>query len=133
MFGPSWDHMLGYWNQSKERPDKVLFLKYEDLKEDTRVQLKRIGEFLGCPFSLEEEERGEIDGIIELCSFDKMKELEVNKSDGTFIRDFENKHLFRKAEIGDWVNHLSPSMVERLSKIIDEKFAGSGLSFKVLS
>ncbi|KAI9115357.1 hypothetical protein K1719_013676 [Acacia pycnantha] len=131
-FGPSWDHMLRYWNESKERPNKVLFLKYEDLKEDTTNHLKRIAQFLGCPFSLEEEERGEIDSIIKLCSFEKMKELEVNKS-GTFGRNFENKHLFRKAEIGDWVNHLSPSMVERLSKIIDEKFAGSGLSFKVSS
>ncbi|XP_028782973.1 cytosolic sulfotransferase 15 [Neltuma alba] len=131
-FGPSWDHMLKYWNESRERPNKVLFLKYEDLKENTTDQLKRISEFLGCPFSMEEEERGEIDSIIKLCSFEKMKELQVNKS-GTFARNFENKHLFRKAEIGDWVNHFSPSMVERLSKVIDEKFAGSGLSFKVSS
>ncbi|XP_054816603.1 cytosolic sulfotransferase 14-like [Prosopis cineraria] len=131
-FGPSWDHMLRYWNESKERPNKVLFLKYEDLKEDTTDQLKRIAEFLGCPFSLEEEdeETGVIDSIIKLCSFEKMKELQVNKS-GTFARNFENKHLFRKAEIGDWLNHLSPSMVERLSKLIDEKLAGSGLSFKI--
>ena len=31
-FGPFWDHMLGYWKESIERPHKVLFLNYvEDI------------------------------------------------------------------------------------------------------
>lgn len=131
-FGPFWDHMLGYWKKSKERPHKVLFLKYEDLKEDTNSYLKRIAEFLGCPFSLEEERRGVVDSIVKLCSFEKMKELDINKV-GTFARNFDNKHLFRKAEIGDWVNHFSPSMVDRLSKLIDEKLGGTGMAFKLCS
>ncbi|RVW97033.1 Cytosolic sulfotransferase 15 [Vitis vinifera] len=40
-FGPIWDHVLGYWKESKERPDKVLFLTYEDLKEDAIPHIKR--------------------------------------------------------------------------------------------
>lgn len=131
-FGPFWDHMLGYWRESKERPQKVLFLKYEDMKKDPNSHLKMIAEFLGCPFSLEEETSGVVDCIVKLCSFEKMKELEVNKS-SVFAKNFESKHLFRKAEIGDWVNHFSPSMVERLSKLVDEKLGGSGLSFTMLS
>lgn len=31
-FGPHWDHVLGYWKASKERPDKFWFLKHEDLQ-----------------------------------------------------------------------------------------------------
>ncbi|KAK7314090.1 hypothetical protein VNO77_39300 [Canavalia gladiata] len=54
-FGPWWDHMLGYWNESIARPHKVLFLKYEDLKEDANFNVKRVAEFLGCPFTQEEE------------------------------------------------------------------------------
>ncbi|KAF7824767.1 cytosolic sulfotransferase 15-like [Senna tora] len=126
-FGPFWDHMLGYWNESKEKPHKVLFLKYEDLKGETERELKRIAEFLGCGFGEEEEERGMVESIVKLCSFEKMKELEVNKC-GTFGRNFGNKHLFRKAEIGDWVNHFSPPMVERLSTVIEEKLGGSDSS-----
>ncbi|KAI5410941.1 hypothetical protein KIW84_056184 [Lathyrus oleraceus] len=79
---------------------------------------------------LEEENEGVIENIIKLCSFETMKELEVNKN-GTFGRNFENKFLFRKGEIGDWTNYLSPSMVEKLSKIIKEKLGGSGLNFRV--
>lgn len=129
-FGPVWNHMLGYWNESKERPKNVLFLKYEDLKEDVVFHLKKLAKFLECPFTLEEESEGVIENIIKLCSFEKMKELEVNKV-GRFGRNFENKFLFRKGEIGDWTNYLASSMVEKLSKIFEEKLGGSGLNFRV--
>ncbi|XP_028799030.1 cytosolic sulfotransferase 15-like [Neltuma alba] len=66
---------------SKDTPDRVLFLKYEDLQADINYYLKRIAEFLECPLNLEEESNGTIRNIIELCSFEKMKELEVNKTD----------------------------------------------------
>ncbi|KAK7314118.1 hypothetical protein VNO77_39328 [Canavalia gladiata] len=131
-FGPTWNHMLGYWKESISRPKKVLFLKYEELKKHVNFNVKRIAEFLGCPFTQEEENNGVLEGIIKLCSFEKMKELEVNKS-GTFGRHFEKKHLFRKAEIGDWVNYFSPSMAKKLSQIMEEKLSGSGLSFNVYS
>ncbi|XP_020240017.2 cytosolic sulfotransferase 15, partial [Cajanus cajan] len=131
-FGPSWNHILGYWEESLARPNKVLFLKYEDLKEDINFNVRKIAEFLGCPFTQEEEKDGVTENIIKLCSFEKMKELKVNKY-GTMGegRIIENKNFFRKAEIGDWVNYLPRSMVEKLSKIIDEKLSGSGLSFRV--
>ncbi|WKA05247.1 hypothetical protein VitviT2T_023223 [Vitis vinifera] len=40
-FGPYWDHVLDYWKMSRKRLDKVLFLKYEDLKEDINTHIKR--------------------------------------------------------------------------------------------
>ncbi|XP_014503187.1 cytosolic sulfotransferase 15-like [Vigna radiata var. radiata] len=131
-FGPWWSHMLGYWKESMARPNKVLFLKYEDLKENVNFYVKNIAEFLGCPFTAEEERVGEIESIIKLCSFEKMKELEVNIS-GKLDKFIDNKFFFRKGEIGDWVNYFSPSMVNKLSKIIEEKLCGSGLSFKICS
>ncbi|KAK9912609.1 hypothetical protein M0R45_036465 [Rubus argutus] len=131
-FGPFWDHMLGYWKESLNRPEKVLFLRYEDMKEDGALHLKKLAKFLGFPFSLEEERGGEIGKIAKLCGFGNMKKLEVNKT-GKSIKNFENKNLFRKAEVGDWMNYLTPNMVERLSKVTEEKLEGSGLRFKVFS
>ncbi|KAL5734156.1 hypothetical protein ACOSP7_032017 [Xanthoceras sorbifolium] len=115
-FGPFWEHMLGYWNESLKRPDEL-------------------ASFLGFPFSVEEEREGVvIQEIAKLCSFDKLKELEVNKYGKamTFSKHFENKHLFRKGEVGDWVNYLNPSMVKQLAQLMEEKIMGSGLLFKLL-
>ncbi|KAF7836225.1 cytosolic sulfotransferase 15-like [Senna tora] len=127
-YGSFWSHILGYWNASKDKPSKVLFLKYEELKANTGFELKRMAQFLDCPFSEEEESGGVVDSIIELCSFKKMKELDINKS-GKSASKIENKHFFRKGETGDWVNYFSPSMIEKLSKVIEEKLGGSGLTF----
>ncbi|CAI0421537.1 unnamed protein product [Linum tenue] len=131
-FGPFWEHMLGYWKESLERPEKVLFLKYEEMREDHEgFHLRKLANFLGCPFSLEEEKSGVVEGIAKLCSFEKLKDLEVNKSGSGAIMTFENKHLFRKGQVGDWVNYLSPSMVEKLATVMDDKLGGSGLEFKL--
>ncbi|XP_028753072.1 cytosolic sulfotransferase 15-like [Neltuma alba] len=127
--GPFWTHILGYWKANQETPNKVLFLRYEDLKGDISFHLKRVAEFIDCPFNSEEESNGVVENIIELCSFEKMKELEVNKT-GKFVQKFKNKDFFRKGAVGDWVNYFSPWMIEKLSKVMEEKFSGSGLSFQ---
>ncbi|KZV48492.1 cytosolic sulfotransferase 15-like [Dorcoceras hygrometricum] len=94
-YGPFWEHVLGYWNAHLENPDHVLFLKYEDLKKDINFNVKVIAGFIGYPFSLEEEKTGVIDKIVKLCSFDKLKSLEVNKV-GSMDASLKNKYFFRK-------------------------------------
>lgn len=123
--------MLGFWHESRRNPNKVMFLRYEEVKEDASFWLKKLAGFLGFPFSKEEEEEGVVEGIVKLCSFEQMKELDVNKNGRGAIADFENKTLFRRGEVGDWVNYFTPEMVERLSKIMDQNLAASGLSFKI--
>ncbi|KAI3845409.1 hypothetical protein MKW98_029060 [Papaver atlanticum] len=121
-------HVLGYWKESLEKPHKVLFLKYEDLKKEPSTQLKRLAEFMGCSFSLEEERQGVIEDISRLCSFEHMKNLDVNKN-GTWRKRIDNKVYFRRGEIGDWKNYLTPQMVNRLDCLMEEKLQGSGLVF----
>ncbi|KAL9681511.1 hypothetical protein QQ045_013296 [Rhodiola kirilowii] len=123
-FGPFWDHMLGYWKQSIVNPDRVMFLKYEDLKDDVVSVILKLGEFLGTGF-MAESEAAEIG---KLCNFGNLKELEANKT-GKLIGVYENRSLFRKGEVGDWVNYLSPEMGERMRLVVEEKLGGSGLSF----
>ncbi|PRQ57846.1 putative P-loop containing nucleoside triphosphate hydrolase [Rosa chinensis] len=131
-YGPFWDHVLEYWKESLKRPQNVLFFKYEDMKEDVVLHLKRLAEFLDYPFTMEEERNGVIEDIAKLCSFESLKALEVNKTGMIRMSKFENKVFFRKAEVGDWVNYLTPKMEERMSKVIEEKLGGSGLTFKVI-
>uniref|UniRef100_A0A803NB03 Sulfotransferase n=1 Tax=Chenopodium quinoa TaxID=63459 RepID=A0A803NB03_CHEQI len=119
-FGPFFDHAVGYWKASLEQPDKVLFLKYEELKDDPTVQLKRLAEFVSMPFTSQEESDGVIQQIIEMCSIKSMKELDVNKS-GVINKLFDKKSYFRKCEVGDWTHHFTPPMVEKMKKLMDEK------------
>ncbi|RVW97036.1 Cytosolic sulfotransferase 15 [Vitis vinifera] len=128
--GPYWDHVLGYWRMSRERPEKVLFLKYEDLKKDIIYQLKRLAHFLGVPFSEEEERQGMIEEISRLCSLDSLKNLEVNMN-GMHTSGLKNSSFYRKGEVRDWVNYVTPSMAEPIENAFEEKLSGSGLSFKM--
>ncbi|MBA0861251.1 hypothetical protein Goshw_026096, partial [Gossypium schwendimanii] len=59
-------------------------------------------------FDHEEEKHGVVEEIAKICSFENMKDLEVNKKG-------------EKAKTGDWSNYLTPSMVEHLEKLIQEK------------
>ncbi|CAN6973685.1 unnamed protein product [Brassica oleracea var. botrytis] len=127
-FYESLDQVLSYWRGSLEDPSRVLFMKYEEMKEEPCVQLKRLAEFLGCPFTEEEEESGAVEKILELCSLRSLSDLEANKS-GKTVNGVDHKFFFRKGEVGDWKNHLTPEMERRIDLIIEEKLRGSGLSF----
>nr|GLL49339.1 cytosolic sulfotransferase 12-like isoform X1 [Ipomoea trifida] len=126
-YGPFWDHLLGYWKESSENPGKVLFLKYEEMKNEADVELRRMAAFLGCPFSEEEEEGGVVGGILRLCSFESLSSLEVNKTGKGLLLGNSNNVLFRKGKVGDWRNHLTDEMAIRLDQIVEEKFKGTGL------
>ncbi|XP_010672211.2 cytosolic sulfotransferase 5 [Beta vulgaris subsp. vulgaris] len=131
MTGPYFEHVVGFWKESLEQPSKVLFLKYEDLKEDPTFYSKKVAEFVGFPFSPREESEGVIDNVSELCSIKKLKELEVNKN-GAMNKYVDKKTYFRKGEVGDWTNYFKPLMVDKIHKLMEEKFEGTDLSFKLL-
>ncbi|EAZ15529.1 hypothetical protein OsJ_30937 [Oryza sativa Japonica Group] len=128
---PIWDHILGYWNASKVKPDNVLILKYEDMKRNPTENVEKIAEFIGQPFSNSEKEASIVDNIVELCSFEKMKALGASMagSQKVISSEFPNDSFFRKGAIGDWVNHVTPEMAESLDKFLSEKFDGSGFTF----
>ncbi|KAK9035256.1 hypothetical protein V6N11_077303 [Hibiscus sabdariffa] len=101
------------------------------MKEDTESCVKKLAEFFGCPFTLQEERQGKIQGIIRFCSFESLSNLEVNKSGMQVKKDgfMENSAYFRKGEVGDWTNYLAAEMGERLDNIVEEKLSGSGFTF----
>ncbi|XP_028803547.1 cytosolic sulfotransferase 12-like [Neltuma alba] len=127
-FGPFWDHVLGYYKESLKRPEKILFLKYEELKSEPVRVLKDLGNFLGYGFSMEEENGHVIHDILKLCSFENLKNLEVNKS-GKLPAGVENKTYFRRGEVGDWKNFLTIGMIKQIDAITEEKFGKHGLKF----
>ncbi|XP_030543577.2 cytosolic sulfotransferase 12-like [Rhodamnia argentea] len=122
-YGPYWDHVLGYHKASLEMPEKVLFVMYEQMKVDPHVQVRRLADFLGCPFGEEELRDGTVEGILRMCSFDTMSALEVNKS-GKLSTGEENNWFFRRGDVGDWANYMSAEMGERIDGVMEEKMEG---------
>ncbi|KAJ6941270.1 hypothetical protein NC651_007146 [Populus alba x Populus x berolinensis] len=64
----------------------ILFLKYEDLKRDPSVHSKR-----------DEERDGVVLGIMKLCSFENLSNLEINKSSSPQF-SFKNSDFFTKGK-----------------------------------
>ncbi|CAA2981180.1 cytosolic sulfotransferase 12-like [Olea europaea subsp. europaea] len=124
--GPFWDHVLDYWKEFKENSERILFLRYEDMKEEPGVHLRRLAQFLGCPFLAVEEETGMVEEILKLCGFDNLSKLEINRT-GKLANGVENKAFFRRGEVGDWKNLLPISMVKTIDQITEQKFSGVGL------
>ncbi|KAM0894879.1 hypothetical protein ACQ4PT_024186 [Festuca glaucescens] len=128
--GPFWDHLLGYWRASKATPERVLFLKYEEMLADQVGTTRELARFLGVPFTAAEEAAGLPLDIAKLCSIDTMRGLDANKTgkSGQFFK-FPNESFFRKGVVGDWVNHMTPEMAREVDAIVEEKLRGSGLTF----
>ncbi|KAI5660065.1 hypothetical protein M9H77_28858 [Catharanthus roseus] len=130
-FGPFWDHVLGFWKASLESPERILFLKYEDMKKDHNLfYVRRLAEFMNQPFTKEEEDKQLPKKIMDLCSFGNLSSLEVNKNEKYFAEfGIKNSAFFRKGEIGDWKNHLTKEMAETIDRISEEKLGTCGLKF----
>ncbi|KAK6145723.1 hypothetical protein DH2020_022543 [Rehmannia glutinosa] len=93
-YGPFFEHVVEYWQESQKRPQKILFLKYEELKSDPKGQVSKIAEFLGRPFADEKE----VDEVLWRCSLDRLKNLEVNKS-GSVLINFPNNSFSGKVRL----------------------------------
>ncbi|CAK9188053.1 unnamed protein product [Ilex paraguariensis] len=125
-YGPFFDHVLQYWLESQKRPQKILFLKYEELKRDPKGQAKRLASFLGRPFTEEEQ----VDKVLWRCSFERLENLEVNKK-GSVLYAVPNSCYFRVGAVGDWKNYLTPEMEEMLNQTTLMKLQGSGLDLEI--
>jgi hypothetical protein len=135
--GPFWEHYLEYWKLSKRNPSssRVLFLKYEEMMAQPARHVRKLAEFLGVPFTEEEESGGVVEEVVRLCSFQNLKDLPVNthgvsgQIGAAVANPFKNSLWFRSGKVGDWENHLTQEMARRLDCIVEEKLKGSGLTF----
>lgn len=112
-FGDYFDHLLSYLPH-KHDPN-MLFLLYEEMKSDVRSCIRKIGQFLGEPFTNAAENPTILEKVVLNSGFKTMKSTpsawssEQVKGSPGFIR---------KGEVGDWRKHFTEEQTER----IDHKF-----------
>ena len=103
----------------------ILFIKYEDMKEDVRKAIKTVARFIGH----DELDCAVMETIIEQSSFKSMK----GNTDKAFMKEFRkegSEHFFRKGVVGDWRNHFSEDQSARFDAVYEKRMAGTGLSFE---
>ncbi|XP_068644650.1 cytosolic sulfotransferase 17-like [Aristolochia californica] len=121
-YGPFLDHVLGYWKERK----RVLFIMYEELKEDPYKHVTRLAKFLGRNLSEEQ-----VTNIIWRCSLERLRNVKANRGrEDIHWSGYPYEAFFRRGSVGDWKNHLTEEMIQRLMGLTLKKLEGSRLQFK---
>ena len=122
MYGSYFDHVLPWW-QASQQADNILFLKYEDMKQDLANAIRQIATFIDVPLNQEI-----LDRVIAGSSFKAMTSNKKTNFDWVPQQEGVPKH-FRKGIVGDWRTQFSPEQSERLDALYAQRMAGSNLQF----
>jgi len=114
---PYWTHLKEYW-EIRHEPN-VIFLKYEDMKQDIVPTIKRVADFLGKRLT-----NAEIYELKDHLSFENMKKNDaVNKEAFTkYMKELHgtdhNTKFMRKGQVGSWKEEISSKANAKLDEWI---------------
>ncbi|XP_010892610.1 sulfotransferase family cytosolic 1B member 1 [Esox lucius] len=112
-WGSWYHHVKAYWNEREKK--NILYLFYEDMKENPRREVERIMHYLDLSLCDDVISR-----IVELTSFNSMKEDPMANYTlmPTAIFDQSISPFMRKGVVGDWTNYFSPAQ----NQLFDEDY-----------
>ncbi|XP_061612921.1 sulfotransferase 1 family member D1-like [Phyllopteryx taeniolatus] len=124
-WGSWYDHVKRFWEEREKR--NILYLFYEDMKENPRREVARIMRYLDLSLSDDVISR-----IVELTTFKKMKENPM--ANYTFlsndIYDQSISNFIRKGEVGDWKNHFTAEQAAEFDEDYKKKMKQVNIPFK---
>ncbi|CAH1252353.1 SULT1B1 [Branchiostoma lanceolatum] len=116
-YGDFYRHVLGWW-QMRDNPH-FLFLKYEDMKKNTKEAVEKIATFLEA-----ELKEDQVASIVGACTFRNMKVV-YDKATEVSCRSV----IARKGVIGDWKSMFTDQQNAAFDAKYKENLEGTGLSF----
>lgn len=104
-----WDrHVAGWLERAKRQP--VIFVKYEELKQDRCKVLKKVADFIGLQCSDEE-----INQAVERGDFKRMRKEEMTYGAAPYSgTKGEGGFFVRKGKIDGWKEELSAPLVDKI-------------------
>lgn len=121
----SWfEYVLEWEKEMSTSPNlPVHLVYYEDLKENTLREVRRLGKFLGV-----EDTGGLFEAISEKCQFENMAK---DKQKYLFPQDpIEGFTFYRKGDVGDWKNWFTIAQNEYFDKIYRDMMKSSKHNFR---
>ncbi|TWW81310.1 Sulfotransferase 1C1 [Takifugu flavidus] len=126
-WGSWYDHVKGYWREKDNK--NILYLFYEDMKENPRREVERIMRYLDVSVSDEV-----ISKIVELTSFEKMKDNPMANYSciPAPVFDHSKSSFMRKGKVGDWKNHFTPQQQKMFEDDYKEQMKDVDIPFRNL-
>ncbi|XP_062993340.1 sulfotransferase 1C2-like isoform X1 [Elgaria multicarinata webbii] len=124
-WGSWFDHVQHWWEAKDRHP--ILYLFYEDMKEDPAREIQKVAQFLGIELT-----EPLLNRIVQHTQFDSMKTNPmVNYT--TLPPAFVNQDIspfMRKGTVGNWKEHFTVAQSERLDNIYARELGNSSLNFR---
>lgn len=114
-----WDEHVAGWILRNKHPN-LIWLRYEDMHQDTASSLTRVLEFIGI-----RHQRADVDRAVEAARFDRMKSLEDDmRARGQKFGVVEsnpagadmNERFVRRGQVGTAKEELDPESLRRLEQ-----------------
>lgn len=123
VFG-KWTEHIKSWRKTS-LGDRIMYITYEEMKEDLPAAVRRMSNFLGKNLSDEI-----IHKIAKHCSFEAMK---VNPMSNFSLvpkiyMDSDKSPFLRKGVSGDWKNHMTEDQLSRFTSDIKKDLEGESFS-----